>query len=364
MGRLAKAEHFLWENFMPVAIDPAHLSRVLKTNPGLAYRMRGLTAAIGLPFLDPPVEVAFDNGRVTDVRPLGGGAQLQITGPDAFFEGYMAPFRRPGFESLTAGLMHGVQVAGADAFTLHSYTGAFDYLLEAVRQAIHGSQEVPLPEDYPFKDTDNAVGRYRYVTTDGVEMRMYYEESGSGAVPLLLQHTAGADSRQYRHILADPEIQKNFRIIAYDLPYHGRSLPPEGIRWWEQDYRPTKHSLMNTIVSFAEALELDRPIFLGCSIGGNLALDLAAHHKDSFRALIALNGLYCAMSDQPTDPPSAIRATTPIATPRCVSARPPRSRPKPIGRRSTGPTGATCPASSPATSTTSASATICARTAT
>lgn len=282
---------------MAIAIDPAALETALRNNKGLRYRMRGLTTVIALPFLSPALEVAFEDGNVTAVRPDSGNAPIRFGGGDKFYDGYMAPVRKPGFESLTAGTWHGAAVEGADEFTMHSYFGAFDYLLEAVRHVVQGNQEVALPKEYPFKATDNAVGRYAYVTIDGVEVRMYYEESGSGTIPFLLQHTAGADGREYRHVLADPEIQKNFRIIAYDLPFHGKSLPPEGERWWEEDYRPTKHSLMNSIVAFSHALGLDRPVFMGCSIGGNLALDLAAHHKDEFRAFIALNGLYYALSD-------------------------------------------------------------------
>jgi len=41
---------------------------------------------------------------------------------------------------------------------------------------------------------DKAVGRYVYLTVEGVDYRVYFEESGSG-IPLLLQHTAGVDAR-------------------------------------------------------------------------------------------------------------------------------------------------------------------------
>ncbi len=39
---------------------------------------------------------------------------------------------------------------------------------------------------------DHAIGRYVHLDLDGVSHRVYFEESGSG-IPLLLQHTAGAD---------------------------------------------------------------------------------------------------------------------------------------------------------------------------
>jgi hypothetical protein len=62
---------------------------------------------------------------------------------------------------------------------------------------------------------DAATGRYVYLTIDGVEYRIYFEEAGAG-IPLLLQHTAGADSRQWRHLLQDRDIGRHFRLIAYD----------------------------------------------------------------------------------------------------------------------------------------------------
>ena len=85
---------------------------------------------------------------------------------------------------------------------------------------------------------DSATGRYIYVTVQGIEYRVYFEEAGEG-IPLLLQHTAGADGRQWRHLLEDAEFQQDFRMIAYDLPYHGKSVPPEGVAWWTQEYQLT-----------------------------------------------------------------------------------------------------------------------------
>jgi pimeloyl-ACP methyl ester carboxylesterase len=90
-------------------------------------------------------------------------------------------------------------------------------------------------------------------------------------------------------------------MIAYDLPYHGKSLPPIGVRWWEQPYKTTREELMNWVVALADYLKLDQPFFAGCSVGGQLALDLAAYHKDRFGAFISLNGWY----DNPI-PPDAI----------------------------------------------------------
>jgi hypothetical protein len=43
---------------------------------------------------------------------------------------------------------------------------------------------------------EKAVGRYAHLDLDGHDYRVYVEEAGQG-VPVLLQHTAGADGRQW-----------------------------------------------------------------------------------------------------------------------------------------------------------------------
>lgn len=134
---------------------------------------------------------------------------------------------------------------------------------------------------------DTAVGRYVYVVIDGLEYRVYFEETGNG-IPLILQHTAGADGRQWRHLLEDGSFQRNFRMISYDLPYHGKSLPPTEVQWWRQEYRLTKDFLVKFVLAFSKTLGLDHPVFMGSSIGGHLAADLALVCPEKFRALIGL----------------------------------------------------------------------------
>jgi pimeloyl-ACP methyl ester carboxylesterase len=134
---------------------------------------------------------------------------------------------------------------------------------------------------------DSAVGRYVHLDIAGIGYRVYFEESGEG-IPLLLQHTAGADGRQWRHLLEDATIRRQFRMIAYDLPYHGKSVPPETERWWAEPYRLTLDFLMQVPLTLAAALDCERPVYMGSSIGGHLAVDLALHHPRSFRAVVGL----------------------------------------------------------------------------
>jgi pimeloyl-ACP methyl ester carboxylesterase len=131
------------------------------------------------------------------------------------------------------------------------------------------------------------VGRYLSFDVAGRKCRIYVEEAGSG-IPLVCLHTAGADNRQYRHMLCDPEITSRYRVLAFDMPWHGKSYPPEG--WQDQEYRLTTELYVETILAFCNALALDRPALIGCSIGGRIVLQLANAHSDKFRALIGVEG--------------------------------------------------------------------------
>lgn len=133
------------------------------------------------------------------------------------------------------------------------------------------------------------VGRYLNLKVEGIEYRVYYEEAGSG-IPLILGHTAGSDGRQYRHLLNDPEVTSRFRCIVYDLPFHGKSLPPYNEEWWTKKYEIGKSFMMAFPNAFAQALGLDRPVYMGSSMGGHLAIDLASNHPDLYRATIAVEG--------------------------------------------------------------------------
>ena len=132
---------------------------------------------------------------------------------------------------------------------------------------------------------ENIVGRYAHMEIDGKPHRVYFEEAGQG-IPLLCLHTAGSDGRQFRAVLNDPAITRNFRVVAFDMPWHGKSSPPEG--WEKQEYRLTTGAYTAQIMSVARALDLDRPVVMGCSIGGRIVLDLAIRHAKDLRALVGL----------------------------------------------------------------------------
>lgn len=132
---------------------------------------------------------------------------------------------------------------------------------------------------------DPITGRYLHIDIRGIRNRIFLEEAGRGR-PLLCLHTAGADSRQYRHLLCDAEVNDRWRTIAFDMPYHGRSMPPGG--WWEEEYLLTTEAYAETVIAFIRAMKLERPVVLGCSMGGAAALELARRHADELEAVVAL----------------------------------------------------------------------------
>src|SRR5882724_11441853 len=129
------------------------------------------------------------------------------------------------------------------------------------------------------------VGRYMHLELFGRPHRIYVEQAGEGT-PLLCLHTAGSDGRQYRALMNDARVTSKHRVIAFDMPWHGKSSPPAG--WHDEEYQLTSAQYTTMILEISAALELDRPILIGCSIGGRIALHLALEHPENFRAIIGL----------------------------------------------------------------------------
>ena len=134
---------------------------------------------------------------------------------------------------------------------------------------------------------ESIVGRYFTMDVAGEPCRIYVEEAGTG-IPLVCLHTAGSDARQFRHLLTDPGVTDRFRVIAFDLPWHGKSNPPAGYR--DREYQLTTDLYKEIVLGFCNSYELTNPVIMGCSMGGRIVLHLALELPDHFRAVIALEG--------------------------------------------------------------------------
>lgn len=113
--------------------------------------------------------------------------------------------------------------------------------------------------------------------------RTFYDEIGEGKA-LVCIHTAGASSLEYQYILP-LYAEQGFHAYALDLPGHSRSYP---VNW--QQHRSI-HAHAEFVHAFIQTLALAEPVITGCSIGGDITLDYAAHHWREMAAGIPMEGL-------------------------------------------------------------------------
>jgi pimeloyl-ACP methyl ester carboxylesterase len=119
-----------------------------------------------------------------------------------------------------------------------------------------------------------------YVSVAGT--RTFFDEIGAGT-PIVCVHTAGSDSREYRYLL--PLLARSgLRAIAVDLPGHSRSYPVE----WQPARTINEHA--EFVHRFARAVCDEPPVIMGCSIGGDITLDLVANHSAELLAAVAMEG--------------------------------------------------------------------------
>jgi pimeloyl-ACP methyl ester carboxylesterase len=259
------------------SIDPRALGDRINGDGEFQLRARYWDASVRLRIGDASYDALVQGGKIAGLALSNttAKADVTITGPaQAWAHGFLA---------------RGLTIEGDQVSHVAPYRGAILRIIAHVREAL--GQSVP---DTSAQETtrqfDAAVGRYMYVRIGGVQYRVYFEETGRG-IPLMVQHLAGSDGRVWRHLLEDAEIQKKFRIIVYDLPYHGRSLPPPTVPWWTKEYRLTEDFFVETVLAISKALKLERPVFLGNGIGGSLAPALAFYHPEEFRAIIGVNSM-------------------------------------------------------------------------
>lgn len=262
-------------------------------DPELGLAVRHWTG--GLRFASESSAIGFSvvDGSITSTVPAPGDGVISVSGPSELWDQLTAAVPDPFAQlSVLVGLgERGLRRSPTDATLWWQYLPAVERAAELLRTP--GAGRSPRRNERGPSAIDSPVGGYVHIevaTPDGVvDHRIYYETAGEG-IPLLLQHTAGAQSVQWRHLFEMPEITDRFRLIAYDLPFHGKSIPPVDQRWWEQEYRLRGALLRQIPVALASVLDLDRPAFMGCSVGGLLALDLALHEPDVFSAVISLEG--------------------------------------------------------------------------
>lgn len=116
----------------------------------------------------------------------------------------------------------------------------------------------------------------QFIDVDNIRLR--YVAAGSGD-PVVLVHTLRTQLDMFQNVL--PQLATRFRVYALDLPGHGYSAIPD------TEYAPPLFKA--ALAGFLDSLDLRDVVVAGESIGGTVALMLAASAHPRVRAVVAVN---------------------------------------------------------------------------
>lgn len=122
---------------------------------------------------------------------------------------------------------------------------------------------------------------------DAGASRLYYESYGEGA-PVLFAHGVGGNHASwFRQI---PSLSRQFRTITFDHRAFGNSTDIEGLG---------RSAYVDDFVRLLDALELDRVVLVGQSMGGGSTAAFTCRHPDRVRALVHCDSLAAVQLDEP-----------------------------------------------------------------
>lgn len=219
-------------------------------------------------------QIRVDPGEVTLTQVESvPGSDFEVTLGQTDWKRLLKGPPEPGEQHLVAFLEPrgtGVVTGNHESFAQHLHI--VRRTIEAARPNFR-SQEAATP---PLTDL---VGRYvRLDVPSWGTCDVYYESAGEGP-PLILLATAGADTRQHHGLMTDARLTSRYRLIAFDLPWHGKSSPATGAR--NTEYTLDSRSYTDCISTFIEGLELDeKPVLVGASMAGAVVVEMLALHPD------------------------------------------------------------------------------------
>ena len=233
-----------------------------------------------------PTGFAFTEGR--PAAPAGHPA-FTLAAPASVWQKFLVPVPPRHHHALFA------MLARVPEFSARGDQLAFMQHCHVVRRVLEIGRWLALGEALPVPTVPNprhnlppalppVSGGHVPVTARGVTHQIHFETAGTGR-DLLCLHTAGSDLRQFHRLMADPRLAAGHRIVAFDLPWHGRSPPPPGAV--HSGWRLDTDLYVELIMGSVAAARLDRPIVLGASMSGEICLELAYRHPEAFTGIIA-----------------------------------------------------------------------------
>jgi len=118
--------------------------------------------------------------------------------------------------------------------------------------------------------------KLQHLSIDGD--RVAYRAAGKGPV-LLLVHGMAGSSTTWRYVM--PTLSRRFTVVAPDLLGHGHSDKPRG------EYSLGAHT--DTLRDLLDALGHRRATFVGQSLGGGIAMQLAYQFPERCERLVLVN---------------------------------------------------------------------------
>lgn len=116
---------------------------------------------------------------------------------------------------------------------------------------------------------------------DVLGARIHYVERGAGPTTLLMIHGLGGQARNFTYALAD-RLAGDFRLIIIDRPGAGYSSRVPG-----RSTGPCAQA--DVVAALIRTLGLDRPLLVGHSLGGTVALATAVGHRELVSGLALLS---------------------------------------------------------------------------
>ena len=232
----------------------------------------------------------FVDGKLDAIRPGRDSAEFTLRAPSSVWERFLQSVPPAPYHHVLAMKMRVPEfsVVG-DERKLLQCAHLVRRSLELARWVANGRAAAALrPESPPLeretRSIEPIIGRYASIDIEGRPHRIYYEQAGAGR-DLMFLHTAGSDTRQFHHLMNDAQLLRDWRMTAFDLPWHGKSLPPEGAVPGE--WRLDTDRYVACIDAAIAALQLKRPVLMGSSMGGQICLEMAIRSGDALGGVIA-----------------------------------------------------------------------------
>lgn len=143
----------------------------------------------------------------------------------------------------------------------------------AVPEAASNANARPAPRGEDFAPPEEFI--------DAAGIQTHFVARGTQGPAIVLLHGFGSSTFTWRKTLAG-ELAEQFRLVAVDIKGFGLTEKPRDGRYHIRAYA-------DHLLGFLEAMGLERPVLVGNSMGGAVALHLALTHPERVAGLVLVD---------------------------------------------------------------------------